>query len=69
MCRFSTTTVKLGERYGKTPLKFRKENTPHKNKDVLPIDNYSFILEIKQCLKNLEQDIRFHELFKFQTIE
>jgi len=55
----------MKERFGKTPLKFKKENTPHASRKVLPIENYSFILEIKQCLKNLEQDSRFQELFKF----
>ena len=56
-------------RYNKTPLKFRKENTAHLDKKTLPIDNYSFILEIKQCLKNLEQDSRFKYLFKQSMFE
>ena len=59
----------MKERYGKTPLKFRRENTPHKNKDILPIDNYSFIIEIKQCLRSIQEDLRFHELFKKSPLD
>jgi hypothetical protein len=59
----------MKERFGKTPLKFRKENTTHADKPVLPIDNYSFILEIKQCLKNLEQDSRFQTLFNMNAFD
>jgi AraC-like DNA-binding protein len=64
--RFNNT---MKERFGKTPLKFRKENTTHADKPVLPIDNYSFILEIKQCLKNLEQDSRFQTLFNMNAFD
>jgi AraC-like DNA-binding protein len=56
-------------RYNLTPLKYRKLILERIRNSKLSTETYDFLQELKYCIKKIEEDVRFKNLFEIKNFQ